>query len=349
MIRKSALMATMAAAAFALPATAADKDLTVFDWAGFEIDGLLSDYVAKHGDKPTFALFGADMEAFQKIAKGSRYDTVHPCAQIVPNYRDAGLIEPWDQSRLTWLADIDPALLDSRAFKDDEGLWLLPSYWGAAATAYNTEKVPAEHVKTLQIYVDPAYQGRISLPDSSEDVWSLAYLATGVTDWTDVTDEQFQAAADWLRKAHENVYAYWADPAEQMQLMTSGPVDVAWSWNDGVALLRSEGHPIGYEREPVEGSATFTCGFLNLKNGPGSEDKLYDFVNSWTRPDAARALIDGLGYGHSNAKGMAALDQAELETAGLGKISVPTLAQVPTTPQLRERHEAEFEKIKAGF
>ncbi len=349
MIRKPALLASVTAFALSAPAMAADPQLTIFDWAGFEVDGLFAEYVGKHGDVPTFALFGDDDEAFQKVAQGFRVDAIHPCSQMVSKYRDAGLIEPWDTSRLTHLADIYPAMLDSPVFKDDQGLWFLPSYWGATAVAYNTDVVPAEDVATLQVFVDPKYQGRTSLPDSSDDVWALAYLATGVTDWTDVSEDQFKAAADWLRQAHGNVYAYWADPADQTQQMASGAVTVSWSWNDGVALLQAEGYPVGFQREAKEGSSTFVCGFVNAKDGPGSEDKLYDFVNSWLRPDAAVALIDELGYGHTNQKGMALKGEEDLVKAGLEQIDAPTLPQVPNDPQLRERQLAEFEKIKAGF
>ncbi|WP_028030498.1 ABC transporter substrate-binding protein [Gemmobacter nectariphilus] len=349
MIRKHALLASVTALALTAPAMAADPQLTIFDWAGFEVDGLFEEYVAKHGTTPTFALFGDDDEAFQKVASGFKVDAVHPCSQMVSKYRDAGLIEPWDTSRLTSLADIDPAFLDSPVFKDDKGLWFLPSYWGATAVAYNTKEVPAEDVSTLQIFVNPKYQGRTSMPDSSDDVWALAYLATGVTDWTDISEAQFQAAAAWLREAHQNVYAYWADPSEQTQQMASGAVLVSWSWNDGVALLQAEDYPVGFQREAKEGSSTFVCGFVNMKDGPGSEDKLYDFMNSWLRPEAAVALMDELGYGHSNVKGMALKSPEELERAGLGPVKAPTLPQVPNDPQLRERQLAEFEKIKAGF
>ncbi|GGE17757.1 spermidine/putrescine transport system substrate-binding protein [Gemmobacter megaterium] len=349
MIRKPALLASVTAFALATPVMAADPQLTVFDWAGFEVDGLFADYVAKHGTPPTFALFGDDDEAFQKVASGFKVDAVHPCSQMVSKYRDAGLIEPWDESRLTALADIDPEFLDSPVFKDDAGLWFLPSYWGATAVAYNTDQVPAEDVASLQVFVNPKYQGRTSMPDSSDDVWALAYLATGVTDWTAVTEEQYAAAAAWLREAHQNVYAYWADPSEQTQQMASGAVLVSWSWNDGVALLQAENYPVGFQREATEGSSTFVCGFVNMKDGPGSEDKLYDFMNSWLRPDAAVALMDELGYGHSNLKGMALKSEEDLEIAGLGHVDAPTLPQVPNNPQLRERQLAEFEKIKAGF
>lgn len=349
MIRKSALLASALSVTLAMPVLAADQDLTVFDWSGFEIDGLFAEYVEKHGEKPTFAVFGDDDEAFQKVASGFKVDAVHPCSQMVSKYRDAGLIEPWDPARLTHLPDITPALLDSPVFKDDQGLWFVPSYWGASATAYNIEKVPAEDVKTLQIFKNPKYQGKVSLPDSSDDVWALAYLATGVTDWSNVTEEQFAAAAAWLREVHANVYAYWADPSEQTQQMASGAVEVSWSWNDGPSLLKAENYPVGFEREATEGSSTFICGFVNMKDGPGSEDKLYDFMNSWLRPDAAPALIEGIGNGHSNAKGMALLSPEELTAAGLGEVSAPILRQTPNDPQLRERQLAEFEKIKAGF
>jgi spermidine/putrescine transport system substrate-binding protein len=333
----------------AAPAMAADSDLTIFDWSGFEIDGLFTDYVAKHGDVPTFAFFGDDDEAFQKVASGFKADAVNPCSQMVSKYRDAGLIEPWDTAKLTGLDQMDPALLDSPVFKDEAGLWFLPSYWGATAVAYNTKEVPAEDVATLQVFANPKYAGRISLPDSSDDVWALAYLATGVTDWTAITEEQFQAAAAWLRTVHPNVRAYWADPSEQTQLMMSGEVLVAWSWNDGVALLQAENYPVGFQREASEGASTFVCGWVNMKDGPGNEDKLYDFVNSWLRKDAAGVLVGELGYGHSNKVGMADIPAETLMTAGLQVVNAPSLPQVPNDPSLRERQLQEFELIKQGF
>lgn len=349
MKRKSALLATVTAAAMAFPSLAADSELIVFEWAGFEIEGLYKDYITKHGQAPTFALFGDDDEAFQKVASGFKVDTINPCSFMVSKYRDAGLIEPWDVSRLNFVDSLYPEMLDSPILKDEEGLWFVPSYWGASATAYNLNEVPAEDVESLQVFLNPKYQGRTSMPDSSDDVWALAYLATGVSDWTEVSEEQFQAAAAWLREAHQNVYHYWADPSEQTQAMASGAVLVSWSWNDGVALLQADDYPIGYQRETKEGSSTFTCGYVNMKNGPGSEDKLYDFINAWLSPETAVVLMNEQGYGHANKDGMLAISEDQRVKAGIGPISVPNLVQKPNNPQQRERQLAEFEKIKAGF
>ena len=53
-MRLTKLFATTAIAlSFASLAHAADPDLTVFDWAGFENQALIEAYVAKNGDMPT--------------------------------------------------------------------------------------------------------------------------------------------------------------------------------------------------------------------------------------------------------------------------------------------------------
>ena len=343
------LLGTAAATLVAQAAWAESPNLLVFDWAGFEDPGLHQAYIDKYGASPQYSFYADDDEAFQKVVSGFKPDIAHPCSQMISKYRDAGLIEPWDTSKLTAFKDLDPALLDSSIFKDDSGLWFLPTDWASTAIAWNTEKVPAEDVSTLQGFKDPKYAGRISLPNSVDDIWPLAFLATGVHDWTHVTDDQFKAAADWLREVHPNVRAYWADPSEMGQLMATGEVLIAWSWPEGVTQLVADGYPVGFQREAKEGSSAFVCGFVNFKNGPGSEDQAYDFMNAWLQPSSAEYLVDVFGYGSSNKTAMDAMDPEKLKEAGLGPVTVPVLTQKPLEQSLRDRMVQEFEKIKAGF
>ena len=340
--------ATMALG-FGLPALSADSELTVFDWAGWEFDSVLVDYVAKHGQNPTYSFFADDDEAFQKVNSGFKPDVAHPCAASVSRYRDAGLIEPWDTAKIPEFANIAPRMLESPVFKDDAGVWFIPTDYAYTAIAYNATEVPAEDVATLAVFKDPKYAGRISLPDSTDDVWSLAFLATGVTDWNTVTDEQFAAAAAWLREVHPNVRAYWADPSEQAQLMATGEVLIAWSWNDGVALLQDEGFPVGFQRSPAEGVTTWFCGYVNFKDGPGVEDKAYDFINSLLAPTSAKGLLDELGYAHANDAAIATVPVEELKAAFVDPVTTTLLAQNPIDQSFRDKMIEEFELIKAGF
>lgn len=348
MFNRFTLLAS-AACLTALPAFAADKELTVLEWAGWDIPGIMDSYVAKNGDKPTYSFFADDDEAFQKLSSGFRADIVHPCGAHVGRYRDADLIEPWDTSKIPEFGNIAPRFLETEVFTDDTGTWFIPIDYAYTAIAYNTNEVPEADVATLQVFADPKYSGRISLPDSTDDIWALAFLATGVDSWDDATDEQFQAAADWLRSVHPNVRAYWSDPSEMAQLMATGEVLIAWSWNDGVATLQADGFPVGYQRSPTEGASTFICGYVNVKNGPGSEEKAYDFVNSMLTHSSAPALLDGLGYALSNDAAMAEISPETLAAAHVDPVETTLFMQSPVSAEFRNKMIEEFEAIKAGF
>ena len=346
---RAALLGTATLLVTALPALAQDPDFLVFDWASFEAPALHPDYITKYGMSPSFSFFADDDEAFQKVSSGFKADIGHPCSQMVGKYRQAGLIEPWDTSKIPGFADLDPAFLSSTVIKDDTGIWFLPTDWAATAIAYNSDEVPAEDVASLQIFTDPKYEGRISITDNVDDAWALALLATGVSDWTNLTEEQFAAGAAWMRKAHANVRAYWADPSELAQLMASGEVLIAWSWPDTVTQMRSDGFNIGFQREATEGSSAFLCGYVNFKDAPGTEEKAYDYMNSWYTDASAAALMELIGYASADVKSMAQFTPEQLQMAGLGPVTVPVLNQLPLDLAMRSRMQEEFEKVKAGF
>lgn len=333
----------------ALPAFAADPEFTIFDWSGWENADLMADYSAKNNVMPTYSFFADDDEAFQKVSSGFRVDVVHPCSQMVPKYREAGLIEPWDVSKIPEFANIKPAFLDSPSFKDAEGVWFLPTDFAYTALAYNTDKVTAEEVASLNVFKDPKYAGRISLPDNTDDIWALALLATGVSDWTTVTDEQFAAGAAWLREVHPNVRSYWSDPAELAQAMASGEVLLAWSWNDAVAIMKSEGFPVGFQRTAVEGASSFICGIVNMKDAPGNEEKAYDYANAFLSQKSAPILLRDFGYATTNDAGMATVPLEDQKAADVDPIAGKLLAQTPLPAGMREKMLEEFEAIKAGF
>ena len=349
MSNRSLLLASTLALTFASAAQAADPELTVFDWSGFEIQPLIEPYVAKHGQMPSYALYGDDDEAFQKLTSGFKADVAHPCSQMIQKYRDAGIIEPWDVSKIPNFGEIDPRFLNSTIFKDDSGVWFIPTDFAYTAVAYNTTEVPAEDVASLQVFTNPKYEGRISLPDNTDDVWALALLATGVTDWTTITEDQFTAAADWLRRVNPLVKAYWADPSQLSQLMASGEILVSWAWNDSIALLREQDFPVGFQRQTKEGASSFFCGYVNLKDAPGSEAKAYDFINAWLDHGSAKGLLENIGYAATGTVAMAQIPLEDLKAADVDPISTTLLAQTPIDPAMRDRMVNEFEQIKSGF
>ncbi|MBN2906005.1 MAG: ABC transporter substrate-binding protein [Rhodobacteraceae bacterium] len=329
-------------------AWAADSELLVFDYSGFEDPAFHSKYIEQHGDSPAFTFFGDEEEALQKLRSGFKADVSHVCAGSVTKWVESGILEPWDTARIPAYGDLNADLTGTDVAAAAADVYFVPTDFGSTAIAYNTEQVPAEDVASLAVFTDPKYAGRVTLPDNVDDAYALAYLATGTTNWTNATDAQFQAASDWLRAVHPNLRTYWTDPAELSQLLATGEVLVSWAWNETLPTMVDEGFPIGFQREAKEGSSLWLCGYVNLKDGEGSEDKAYDFLNAMLDPSSTEALLEA-GYGHSNAAAMAAYDDEALTAVGLGTIDAPVLAQLPMSGELREKQSAEFEKIKAGF
>ncbi|MDJ1007445.1 MAG: extracellular solute-binding protein [Paracoccaceae bacterium] len=338
---------TSALALAAGTAHGADDELLVFDYSGFEDPEFHQPYVAAHGDSPAFSFFGDEEEAFQKIVGGFRADVTHVCAGSVNKWVEAEIVEPWDTGLIPTFADLDADLVGSEIAPGDAAFFI-PTDFGSTAIAYNPDEVPEDAVQTLEVFNDPAYAGRLSIPDNVDDAYALAYLAVGVTDWTTATDEEFEAASDWLRGVHNNLRTYWVDVAELTQLMATGEVLVAWAWNEVFPALVEEGLPAGFEREPAEGSSLWLCGYVNMADGPGSEEKAYDYLNALLDPVSTEPLLVS-GFGHANRSGMGAFSQEELAASGLEAIDAPVLAQLPLPVAVREKHSEEFERIKAGF
>ena len=328
-------------------ATSAHADLTVFDYAGFDNPAFHAQYAEEHGGEPSFAFFGDEEEAFQKLSSGFRADVTHICAGSVTKFVESGLVAPWDLSKIPAWDSLDRNLTGQQVGSDAE-IYFVPVDFGSTAIAYDTENVPAEDVATLQVFLNPKYEGRMSLPDNVDDAYALAYLATGVTEWANATDEQFEAASDWLREAHPLLRTYWTDPAELAQLMSSGEVLVAWAWNETLPTLTAEGFPIGFQREAAEGSSLWLCGYVNMVDAPDDGQLAYDYVNAMLDPSSTAALLEA-GFGQSNQTAMQDQGEEALVASGLGKIAAPVLAQLPMPGELRQKQAETFERIKAGF
>jgi len=352
--RRLAFAAVFATALSAPVATRAADDPIVFDWSGYEDPALNPAYSAKYDHAPEFAFFGDEDEAFEKLRAGFKADLAHPCAQNVVKWRDAGMLQPLDPSRITGWNDILPGI---KAMKNlmtsaDGTAWFLPFDWGNTALIYRTDKLTPQEAQSVRIFADPKFKGRVSIGDNVDDAYALAALAIGLRDWTQMNDEQFKEASDFLRQVHKNVRLYWTDSTDINQAFSNDEIDMAWGWNETVASLKKEGLAIDMKRDTKEGLSTWVCGYVLLKDAPGNIDKAYDLLNARLAPEVADYMVGEFSYGHASAKGMAAIDPAVLEEKGyadVDKFLDKTLFQSPLPIELKQKMIDEFEKIKAGY
>lgn len=327
-------------------------DVSVFDWSGYEDQGFFGAYMEEYGEPPVYTFFGSQEEAFTKLQSGFTADLAHPCSDAVRKWVAADLLQPLDTSRLEHWDALLPEIKNVDGIVLDGEVYMMPFEWGNTGLIYRTDKIGDDEI-SLQLLADPAYQGKIAIPDAASSAYALASLATGnAADYTDLSDEQFQEASDFLRSIHPNVRFYWSDAGQMDQAMASGELDMGWAWNQSELNLIWNETPAKMMRDVDKGIATWVCGYVHLKSSTAPEDQVYDLLNALTAKDSGKYIIESWGYPHANSEAFEIADQELIEQYGFDDPSAffeGSLFFDAVTPELEAKMLKEFERIKSGF
>lgn len=341
----------LGAAALALPGrrALARPNLTVFEWAGYDIPELIPEFVEKHGE-PTWSIFAEEEEAYQKLRAGFRVDLSHPCTISVARWRDAGLIKPIDTSRIPRWNVIPQAMLEIPGVVYEGQYWMMPWDWGNSTIVYRHDLIESP-VNSYRLLLDPALRGRISVFDSADEAFAIAAGILGIENHLEMSDDQLTDCAEVLRQIHPNVRYYWTDNTSVEQSLASGEIHAAWVWTSSYVALKAEGMPVTF-MIPDEGLSTWMCGFSINAEGPGDEDLVYDYLNAVLAPEVGQFLIDEYGYGHVNGEAYALSESDIIEELGLDQgiqeFLAGTIFQGEIAPPLRDKMIEIWETVKLG-
>ncbi len=332
-------------------AEADGSDLTVFDWSGYEDAGFFGSYIATHGGPPSYTFFGSQEEAFTKLQSGFAADLAHPCTDAVRKWVAADLLKPLDTSRLSNWDKLLPAIKEVDGVVIDGTAYMMPFEWGNTGLIYRTDLISADDI-SLQLLADPSSQGKISIPDAASSAYALASLATGIKNYTNMSDEEFQTASNFLRSIHPNIRFYWSDAGQFDQAMASGEITMGWAWNQSELNLIWNETPAIMVKDVNKGIATWVCGYVHLKSSTQSDDQIYDMLNALSDVASGQYIIENWGYAHANAEAFEKVDAATLAGYGFDKVDEffeGSLFFDAVDPALEAKMLKEFERIKAGF
>ena len=299
---------------------AAGGPLTCLEWGGYDEEGYIGSYVAKHGALPDFSIFSGEEEALAKVRAGYAADVMHPCNYSVSRFVNAGLVTEIDTSRLSNWADVFPSLQTAEGVVLDGKVVMAPADWGNSSIAYRSDLIDPGFAAdpTWGIFFDESYAGKVSMLDN-ELVIQIGAMVGGMSydEAYALSGEALQAAAqEWGTKGVNTSRFLWTDASEVQQAMASGEIVAAYAWNDLVKNLKAEGIPIEYA-VPKEGMFTWFCGLTLLNSGKADEALAYDFIDAWLSPETGKYLIEASGYGHANRKSFEIADPAEVAAMGI--------------------------------
>ena len=297
----------------------AAENLTVMEWAGYDAQDYYKPYIAKYGEAPNFSIFAGEEEALQKVRGGFAADVMHPCNYSVGRFVEAKLATPIDTAKLSNWKDIFPALQTAAGVVVDGQVMMAPADWGNSSIAYRPDLVDEEFKKneSWSIFYDDKYAGRVSMLDNEVAVQIAGLLLGYSTDKAFMMQgEELAATKPLLEKAVKNNRFLWSAPTEMQQALASGEIVAAYSWNDTVKNLGSQGIPVAFAK-PKEGYFTWFCGLTLLNTGKADPAAAYDFIDAWLSPETGKVLIEGSGYGHANQKAFEMADKAAVAAMGI--------------------------------
>ena len=322
----------------------------VFTWSGYEEDGFHPAYDAKYGEPPNFSFFGDEEEAFAKMRAGFKPDVVMPCSYKIPKWRDAGIIQPIDESRLSNWGDIIPSLKTIDGIIVDGKRWWVCQDWAQTSITYRTDLVDIEE-ESWGLLWDERYAGRMAMIDSLIDGVMVAAIYGGARDPFNMTDAEVEMTKDLLKKQLPLLRYYSNSMTDVQQALASGELVAAVTWNDSALTLSSDGLPVKFMK-PKEGAMTWTCGLcLMTEADPAKIDRAYDVIDAYLSPETGQYEIMEWGYGHANAKAFDLVSAEDLAARGFSKNPSELLASgifqapIQNEPVL----QAMFEEIKAGL
>jgi len=332
-----------------------DDHPTVFTWEGWDVPELHQPYLAKHGESPNIAIFGDEEEAFAKMRAGFKVDLTQPCTYKVPIWKDAGIIEPIDTSRLSTWDDIIPSLKTIPGTYEGSNQYFFPTDWGLTSVLYRADLAP-EYIdnESWGILWDPKYKGRLSMADSLIDGVMVAAIYIGAKDPFNMTDDEMAKTRAALKEQLPLMRYYWTSPADIEQALASGELVATSAWNSSYAALKKEGLDVRYT-SPKEGAMTWVCGFcLMSDHDPAKLDRIYDYLDAYASVESGVFALTEYGYGHGNINAFAKVEQDSpglLKELGYSVNVNETLnAGIFQAPMGNEPAlQAMFEEVKAGM
>jgi putative spermidine/putrescine transport system substrate-binding protein len=226
----------------------AEGSLNLIAWEGYTQPQWVKPFTKKTGCKVR-AKYGGSSDEMVTLMRTGQYDAVSASG-------DASL-------RLIFGKDvrpIDPKLIPD--YKNFIGALKSPPHntvkgmhygislqWGPNTLLYNTKKVkPAP--KSWSVLYSSKYKGKITIPDNPIQIADAAlYLAKtkpslGIKDPYELTDSQFKATVDLLKKQHSLVKKYWASAGDEIDLFKNGGAVVGASWPYQTNTLQGAKAPV---------------------------------------------------------------------------------------------------------
>jgi putative spermidine/putrescine transport system substrate-binding protein len=251
--------------------TALEGQVDIVAWPGYIERGesdkaydWVTQFEKDSGCKVNVKTAGTSDEMVSLMTQGG-YDLVTASGDASLRLIRGGTVQPVDITKIASYSTIEPKLQQAAWHFVDGKHYGVPYQWGPNVLMYNT-KVFKTPPKSWAVVFEPqklpdgkpnkgrvqAYDGPIYIADAAMYLMATK-KSLGITDPYALSEAQYTAALDLLRKQHPLVQRYWHDANVQVQDFTNEGVVLSGSWPFQVNTLGANKQPVA-STVPEEGA-----------------------------------------------------------------------------------------------
>ena len=277
----------------AAPPVVTSKELNIYAWSEYIPQDLLDAFAKEYKVKVNYDTYASNEEMLAKLQAGkTSYDVIIPSDYAIGIMIGQKMLEPIDLDHIPNFVNIDDALKNPAY--DPGNKYSVPYQWGTTGIAVNTAKVTKEIKKFADLW-DPAFKGKLVLPDDEREVIGIALQVLGY-DKNSIDPAQLEAAKKKLIELKPNIKLYDSDSPKTALL--SGEATVGVVYNGEATLAHQENAKITYVL-PEEGAGLWYDNLAVPKGAP-HKDAATAFINFVLRPDMSVMITKEFPYSNAN-------------------------------------------------
>ena len=314
--RRSLLKATAALGAVGLAsplyvknAFSSSGELNVLIWMGEFPGDVIPNFEKASGIKVNQTIFSQNEEQIEKLKAvgGESFDLCQPTRDRATQYKELGVLGPFDMNRLANASNLLPSMLEgsSSLWTWEDGLTHLPHVWGSEAISWRTDLYKGNPADlSFGSLWDEGVKGHVQGRPHS--------LLLGIGLWMDGNgklptnrmldafkdEDSFKKIYDQiLPVAIENkswIKQFWDSEDNTKSGLMENDVWIGQTWDGPVLALKKDGKPVSYQA-PKEGAITWMDGISLVKSAKNT-DQLYAFLNYLHTPEVSALISDLSGY-----------------------------------------------------
>jgi spermidine/putrescine transport system substrate-binding protein len=294
---------------FVKNAFSSSGELSLLMWSDEFPDPVIPNFEKATGIKINQTPFSQNEEQINKLQAtgGEGFDLIQPTRNRAPQYKDLGVLAPFDMNKITTTGNLIPSFLKSaeELWTWEDGFYYIPHVWGTEALSYRTDLYPGDVSKlSYGSLWDEAVKGHtqgrghsfllgIGLWWDGNGKMPTNRMLDGYKD-----EENFKKVWDpILAFAVENksfVKQFWDSADNTKSGLMENDVWIGQTWDGPILSLKKEGKPVNYTA-PSEGAIAWLDG-LSLTKTSKNHDQVYAFINYLLTPEVSGQLAEGSGY-----------------------------------------------------